>query len=697
MKLAVIFIALSLPIVTQGQNSDEINEVIANLVAAFIENSGEEGDFDFNTMYEEFENLRVNPINLNKVNRTELQEMFFLNEVQISNFLDHRNKLGDLKNILELQSIPSFDLSTIRLLKEVAVVKKEADFSKKSIKSLLNSANNTVYLKWKRFIEPQRGFTEYNDKPKAFLGSPNHIYLRYKMNVGNDFKLGFIAEKDAGEPFYYPGKIYGADYFSFHAYAKDLTSRIKFLALGDYSISLGQGLLVHNGFGAGKSSLTTSIRKGGYPIRAYTSVAELNFLRGAAVTIKVSKKSEWTSFISSRRLNGSIQLTDENDPFSGNFINSIPLGGLNRTESEIGNKSTLRKSTAGTSFKQRFKKGHVALNGIADVFNVNLEQGEQLYQFYNPSGSILWNTSLDYGYNWRNINFFGEVAIDKTISQAHMHGMLIGLDKKLDLAIAYRNYSKSYTSLNSNAFGESQTAQNETGLYGGLEFRPSKMWIINAYIDHWKSPWAKFRIDGPSYGKEYFLKVKFFKKRTWEIYGQYFYEQKLRNLDAVIDVPVENTRQRFRLHGSYKLSNALELRNRIEWSFYDIVQSNSYQGFMMYQDVLYKPIGKNYSFNMRYAFFDVNNYDARIYAFENDILNEYYIPAYNGRGIRFYLNTRFRLTRAITGEFRYDITRLNEPFRDDDDRLTNNSFGSGNTFIDGRNRSTVKAQIKYSF
>ena len=693
--LKLVLIVL-FPCFLLAQDNENINQVIADLIAAFVENSGGEGDFDFNTLYEQFENLQENPINLNNATRPDLQEIFFLSEIQISQLLQHRANLGDLKTILELQTVPGFDLTTIRMLREVSTVKIKLDISKINFLSTLKTADHTVYLKWKQFIQEQKGFKSIEGADPKYLGDKNHLYLRYKMNVGNDFKLGFIAEKDQGEPYYYPGKTYGADYFSFHIYARNVSDRIRFLSLGDYSISLGQGLIMHSGFGAGKSSLTTSIRKGGYPMRAYTSVAEANFLRGGAITLNLNKHIEWTTFVSSKfRSIGS--LVNEDNPFEESFITSLPTGGLNRTESEIERKNLLRQSTIGTAIKYRFKKGHIGAQALFDQFNASFVMGDQLYQLYFPQGDNFINASLDYGYNFRNFNFFGEIAGSKELAISQIHGVLIGLDKTLDLAVNYRNYSSQYRSFSANAFGESPNATNEEGIYLGLEYRPQKMWLINAFVDQWRNPWARFRVDGPGSGREFFLKVKYFKKRKWELYSQFFYEQKLRNIGSFIDTPVENTRQRFRLHGSIKLSKALTLRNRVEFAWYDIKTSSDFTGFLVYQDVLVKPVGANYSFNARYAFFDTDDYDSRIYAYENDILNEYYIPAYNGRGIRFYINTRFRFDRHLTFELRYEATRLSQPFLNDKGEITNDGFGSGNSEILGRTRSQFKTQIKYRF
>lgn len=689
----VCFLGLKPKVLAQSS----INQGIADLIAAFIENSGEEGEFDFNTLYEEYELLADNPINLNTATRTDLQELFFLSDIQISNLIEHRNVLGKLNRIHELQTISGFDLLTIQLLRDISTVVLPPPVTKKSFRSDFGNADHRVYLKWKRQLQTQDGFKSKEGNPPRFLGDQNHLYLRYQMTVGTKFKLGFIAEKDQGEPYFYPGKTYGADYYSFHLYAKDLTKRIKYLSIGDYAINLGQGLIMNNGFGSGKSSLTTGIRKGGYTVRAYSSVAEFNFLRGGALTYRLTDKLEWTNFISYKNRTVGLVEDLEDVPLDANFVTSLPLGGLNRTESELSRKNILQQFTAGTALKYRLKRGHIGIQGLYDQFSRPLIESNQLYQLYNPVGTGFVNASLDYGYNIRNINIFGEVAMDKNLEVAQIHGILVGLDPKFDVVFSYRDYSPRYRSFAANAFGESPVGNNERGFYGGIEFRPSKMWLINAYGDIWRNPWVRFRVDAPGTGSEYFLRIKYFKKRDWEIYGQYFYENKLRNQASGSDQAVENIRQRLRFHHSKVISKGLTLRNRVEFSWYDIFQTHSFAGFVVYQDILYKPVGENYSFNLRYAYFDINDFDARIYAYENDILNEYYIPAYNGRGNRFYINARLRATRNIMVEARYEMTRLTQGFNDENGDLINTGFGSGVTSIDGRIRSQVKAQVKLSF
>ncbi|MEO1438217.1 MAG: hypothetical protein AAFV80_21930, partial [Bacteroidota bacterium] len=63
------------------------------------------------------------------------------------------------------------------------------------------------------------------------------------------------------------------------------------------------------------------------------------------------------------------------------------------------------------------------------------------------------------------------------------------------------------------------------------------------------------------------------------------------------------------------------------------------------------------------------------------------IPAYAYRGMRYYLNVRYRPLRNVTMEFRIAQTYLsNRDF-----------FGSGLELIEGNTRTEFKAQVQYKF
>ena len=144
-------------------------------------------------------------------------------------------------------------------------------------------------------------------------------------------------------------------------------------------------------------------------------------------------------------------------------------------------------------------------------------------------------------------------------------------------------------------------------------------------------------------------------------------------------------RHRVRIQFNNIVSKSLELRNRLEFSFFSDINGTS-NGVLFYQDVIFKPFGSSFSMTGRVAIFDTDNFDSRIFAYENDLLYEFSIPSYRDRGIRYYINLRQNILRNLTAEFRIARTYL--------DRGTH---GSGNEAIEGQYRTEVKAQLRYSF
>jgi hypothetical protein len=143
------------------------------------------------------------------------------------------------------------------------------------------------------------------------------------------------------------------------------------------------------------------------------------------------------------------------------------------------------------------------------------------------------------------------------------------------------------------------------------------------------------------------------------------------------------TKKRLRFHFDYKINKSWELRHRIEFSDYKLGETHS-KGFLIYQDLLFKPVGFPVDFNVRYAIFDTDDYDTGIYAYENDLIGESYIPVYFLKGHRVYLNLKYRLNNSARLEMRWG--RWYYP-----DETT---LGSGNELINSNRKTDFKIQLK---
>jgi hypothetical protein len=121
---------------------------------------------------------------------------------------------------------------------------------------------------------------------------------------------------------------------------------------------------------------------------------------------------------------------------------------------------------------------------------------------------------------------------------------------------------------------------------------------------------------------------------------------------------------------------------------YKLGDNKTQNGYLVYQDVTYNKVGKPLSVTLRYALFQTDSYDSRIYGFESDMPGSYSIPAYYFRGSRFYVMLDYNLTRRIEIWLRYSQT-----FYDNQTVISPGAL----TEIDGNTKSEVRAQVKFKF
>jgi hypothetical protein len=151
--------------------------------------------------------------------------------------------------------------------------------------------------------------------------------------------------------------------------------------------------------------------------------------------------------------------------------------------------------------------------------------------------------------------------------------------------------------------------------------------------------------------------------------------------------PLESvTKKQIRFQVNYGLSQKLTFKNRIEFCYYKKQDAPMEKGFLMFQDVSYKPTKLPMNLDFRYELFDAQ-YDARIYAYETDVLYGYSIPGFSGRGMRTYLTLQYTLYKNVDLWFRYALYHYT-------DRTV---ISSGLNEIQGPNSSEIKIQLRIKF
>ncbi len=681
-----------------------VDEDLDKNTKELIENLVEENDseFDYTYLYEKLEFYRKRKINLNEASVEELKEFGLLSDIQVNAIILHRETYGQLISIYELQAIDAFDKQTILGIQPFIRLGGNIETFRVPVYTMPFKGTNEFILRYTRVLEERLGYVK-EDSLGGYLGNPGKLYARYRHQYENRHSWGITAEKDAGEEFFTGSNKQGFDFYSAHLYYRNLGSLIKGVALGDYEVSFGQGLTMGAGFGAGKSSLVTNVKLRNRSLKPYTSVAESNFKRGAAAHLSIANTVDLVGFVSLKDYDfsvTSIEVQDSDEQII-RINTAIDLDGLHRTNSEIAKKNSVPIFETGGGAKVKFKQGHVGVHGA--LYSIDAEEFSKLPQVYNQfyitNFKSLIKLGADYNYIYQNFNFFGETSYSSNGGVATLNSFLIGLDRTVDLVVLHRYYSRNFINLvPSTAFSESTLPVNEHGIYLGLAFNPTYNWTIAGYMDTYKHPWLRSTADAPSKGVEYLFQVNYRLKRKLDFYVRYRSETKQVNLveddddielenEDVFDPLANNRRTQVRLHLGNTLNKTWKLRNRIEYMRYTEEAEPASNGFLVYQDVLFSPLGQPYSFKGRFAVFQTDSYDSRIYAYENDIIGSFSIPAYSYRGMRYYLGFRYKGVRNMTLEFRVAQTYLS-------DRET---ISSGNEEIDGPTKTEFKAQVRYKF
>ncbi|MCB2408545.1 helix-hairpin-helix domain-containing protein [Hymenobacter lucidus] len=639
------------------------------------------------------------PLNLNTATREELRALLLLSETQITNLLEHRVAQGNLISLYELQSVEGFDLRTIYRVSPFVSVQSNAGNAARGPlwKRIAQEENNALFVRYERVLQERQGYaapdTTSTGRPASrYLGSPDKLLVRYRVSHQRDFSLAITAEKDAGEQLIWnPGtRRYGADFYSGHFVLQE-RGRLKTLAVGDYQLQFGQGLLLSSGLQVGKGAETiTTIRRSSLGVRPYSSVLESTFFRGAAATVNLTSTLRATAFVSRKRVDANVQSAADSlaefDEFSSGFL----ITGFHRTANELANRQTLRETIGGgnVSYTSRSSNFNAGLTAVSTYFDKPLQRQPELYNAFEFRGRTNLAVGAHYSYVIRNIILFGETARSSSGGIGTVNGLLASLASNVDVSLLYRNYARNFHTFYGNALSENTRNINEKGLYVGLKVRPVSRWEVSAYYDQFSFPWLKFQAGTPTQGHDWLVRVAFTPSKTSLLYAQIRTRDKEYDVASPGNLPRTAPTQRRSLLLFYDTSPTLilSLRTRLQGTHYREDDGPQRTGYVLAQDASVK-IGRRLQLSGRYALFDTDDFDTRQYVFEQDVLYAFSVPALSGQGTRAYAIAEVKCTKHLTLWLRYAETHYRHQ----------NTVGSGLEELQGPRRSEVKVQARYKF
>jgi hypothetical protein len=601
-----------------------------------------------------FDYYLANPLNINLVSEAELQSSLLFSTEQIKAFLSFRKELGSFQSILELQSIPGWELDFLRKIQDYVVCNPLNPSWWKP-----NISKHQILFKTDWTAETKKGFTEPDLRSKTrYMGDRTNQMLRYRGQLNTNLRLGFLLQKDAGEKNL---SDFTSGFIEFKS--KGMLEKV---ILGDFVNQWGQGLVQAGGFSLGKSfesiKATQKFNLGGL---AYSSSVEYGYYRGVNTTLKMTEFLRVQAFASYR----SLDATTGADSLGQKYLRSRVEDGFHRTSSEISHIDAMQEKTAGMTLLYSPLTFPLILqfNTVWTLWSLKKPAGLG-YKKKEWSGDELKNYSIHFQYPFRNIRLVGEFAYSGMQQISFLQSGATSISKKMDLSYLIRFYSAGYFSPKSNGLSENSENLNEMGLFLGHSYQINKQWKLSSYFDYFRFPEPKFRVnESNTYGWEILSRLILEKRHAARgfIQGKWTKKEKQDLLQISLD-------------GHY-----LKVKS---WDFHLRAMASklgSEIGYLVLQDTKWDK-GK-WTIQGRIAYLNTPSYNTRNYAYEPGVPYSFLLPAYAGKGLKTNLVMAFQWKREIQLAAKwarityYDRTEI----------------GSGLDLIQGSKKTDVTIQILY--
>lgn len=655
----------------------------------YLEQLTEEGmdETSIENMYEELIFLENNPINLNTVSQDQLQRfpLFSIDQAQaVATFLE---KNRPVYTVFELRNVPALDYITLERVLPFFYAGEEKVQKQKTFREMIENGKNEIQNRFDKTLTQRAGYGNFSDSilerypNRKYLGEDFYTSIKYAFTYGDQIQFGLVGEKDAGEPFMKKSYPKGYDHYGFHLVVRD-KGILKTLAVGDYRLSFGQGLVLNNDFMLSKTGTSNAVIRRTIEPKRHLSTAENGFFRGVATTIGI-KDVSFTAFYSNKLIDAN--LSDEGD------IASFKNDGYHRVTLDMEKKSNTHEEVMGMNINYHHTRFQIGINALYHRFNRMYNPALRDYNAYYLRDTENINASVDYRYRFSRFIFAGETAVSQNGASATLNALEwnpktphIG-----SVSLLYRNYAKAYQALYANAFSESSRIQNEEGLYIGSTLYPFPRTSFTMFTDIIRFPHICYNIDKASSALDFYGMVShsFLTNATFDI--RYKMKRKEKNTaypDEKTTTVLPYITHKFRLRYTDIFKNGWNLRTIIDMNMYQIKYFPMENGYMISQNIGYRGKGK-LTGDFFAGYFNTDTYNTRVYSYERNILNTFYMPSFYGKGIRLALSAKYLILRNLSFSVKGGFTH----YADRD------SIGSGTEQIDGNHRLDIYTYLRWKF
>lgn len=652
-------------------------------------NAEGEESMEAENLYDDYVYLHANPININRADSTELQQLGFLTHWQVEAIHAYIYRYGPLRSVGELMLIPELDYHTRQLL-SYFVTFGEAAQPEEPLRDtwhrMLTRGRSELSSRldvplYRRAGYGPRTQSQLDAAPsRYYTGNAFYHNLRYNYRYGTRLSWGLSTEKDAGEPIFTKGALL-PDYLSGYLQLGDM-GILKTLVVGNYRLRFGQGLVLNSDFSLGKNMLLQGLSRQAPSIKPHRGTGEGDYYTGAAATM-AWRAWQLTTFASYRRLDATLD---------GVAISTLKTDGYHRTLLEQARHGNTRGNLFGAHLGYASHGLHLGVTAMYQSFNRSFALPKQEYKRYAPQGHTFWNASIDYAWHHHRLSIVGETAIDMKGSVATLNTLRLKALDKLHFTLLQRYYAHDYWALEGKSFGTSSDIRNEQGIYLGAEWQPHRRLQLTAYADGYHFPYLRYRVSAPSYGTDGVVNVYYTINDNHNVQLRYRFRLKQRDVAEGYRLPdgglLNEWTHRLRLQWSGVLTPMLACQAIAEGC---LVQAETpCVGTVGSVQATYSPGWGCHElrFTAGLTAFCAD-YAARLYGYERGLLYAYNYQMYYGTGCRGYLLMQYSHKEAprLTVTAKLGATRY----------FDREAIGSGATMIDASHKEDIQLQVRYTF
>jgi len=564
---------------------------------------------------EKLHELADDPVKINSSGMDEISRMFFLSDFQVKSLADYAHSSGPIISVYELLNIPGFDKETVNMM--IPFIR----------------LDNGLYIKsdsarWRNTLITNISLKTGN-VDTASPGSPIKVLTKYNFKAGS-ISGGITTEKDPGEKFL-TGNPPLPDFISAH-FAYSGHGVLQKLILGDYSARFGQGTSINTGIRTALSLTSPGYMSTRNEIKPYTSINENNFFRGIAAEFSL-KNLGLTIFYSENQSDATL---GSSSGYSEDFFSDFYKAGIHNSKSSLQKKDAISETNVGTNISYNFEKLRIGLVWLETKFSLPLISGnndpENNFDFQGEKNNLY---SIYYNSFFRKILFYGEFSINEINKYAFVQGFTFRPSDRLTINTLYRNYYPGYISFHGNGPGNNAANKNENGILTNFTFETAKHLFISTGCDIYFFPWLKYRCSAPTQGIRQEVRIKYLPNDKLVVEASYNNKVSMADKSETTGIPEINqcVAKTFKASVRYSFSEYVTFTTKINYKTVD--QSGS-RGMLLLQDLNYRFRNIPVTIWTRVCIFNTDDWDSRLYTYENDLLFSFNIPALSGKGLRSY-------------------------------------------------------------